>query len=390
MAGLPILNIIHENNNVYTKNICTLHDFHNNSLGEITEFPQVFHNLHPGIYNFYINGEGYAFDLFFDIDDFDKVVIENEYKAYFIYLDKTYPIILYKIENIISDISTYVHLGTSNDRLSFPNEKFGFIAYEGYSELSSQIEESASGKFANINAQTVGNYKNLYNQSQIYLYFNNSYNTSYINYSPLKNTLKNINNIYRDTLIINQAQNYTHAIYRVGSKILSGNENWKYLEDYSTDDSWLYYMKDKSVKIENSTNLLSTYFTVYTASEIISDNTKFGIALGNSEDFHGILLRIPKNPFDITSSLYENENGELVPDFLIPLKNYLTSLLQTGYPLQINYPLEEIKYVMVSIYSDNTNYLHTTYPINNSYTNITVSSYNNKNIIVSLGYKKLR
>lgn len=389
MAGLPIMNIIHENNNVNTKNICILHNFHNNNLGEITEFPQFFYNLHPGIYSFSINGESYAFDLFYNLDDYDKVVIENEYKAHFIYLDETYPIILYKIENILENISTYVQLGTSSDRLSFPNEIFGFIAYEGYSQLSSQIQENTSGKFANINAQTIGNYKNLYNETRLYLYYNNSYNTSVIDYT-LKNSIKSINNIYRDTLILNQAQNYTHVIYRVGSKILSGNENWTYLEDHSTDDSWLYYMKDKSMKIENSTNLLSTYFTVYTASEIISDNNKFGIALGDREEYQGILLRIPKIPFDIASSLYENEDGELVPDFLIPLKNYLTNLIQTEYPLKINFPLKEEKYVMMSIYTNNTNYLSTRYPTNNNYTNINVSGYSNKNIIISLGYKKLR
>jgi hypothetical protein len=388
MAGLPITNIIHEINNVNTKNVCVLHQFHDNNLGEITEFPQTFYNLAPGIYSFSINGIEYAFDLFYYIEDFDKLVIENEYKAYFIYLDKKYSIILYKIENKLNTLNTSIQLGTGNDRLLFPNEIFGFIAYEGYSQLSSEIQENTSGRFANINKYTIGNYKNLYNETKLYLYYNNSYNGSSIDY-PLKNSIKNINNVYRDTLILNQAQNYAHVIYRVGSKVLSGNENWVYLEDYSTDDSWLYYMKDKSMKIENSTNLLSTYFTVYTASEIISDNTKFGIALGNSKEYQGILLRIPKIPFDSNAILYENEDGELIPDLLILLKKYLINLLQTEYPLRINFPLKEEKYTMISI-DTGIRYLSTKYPTNNSYTNITVSSYNNKNIIVSLGYKKLR
>ena len=535
MNSLPITSIIHSNNHIKTNRVCKINKCHTNDKYSINKLViddnnRSFESLFPGIYYVILHGAKYYFDLYIDISNEGVLYIINEYKAYVIFNNEKYPIILYKYLNSdtnLSDIyavkpnndiipsSSYQKswVGTVNDlkndnyiiRNIFPynnkyfvnlyavkpnngiipsssdqitwignsedlkennqilkniypydinsnNEYESDIGLEHISCLNNTVNSSLDmilidgqtnrhvftidlsdiyavkpnngiipsssyqkswvgtvnylkndntiiyGLFARVNKFYIDEYGITSDNKiikNIYLYDENrienndpqpipditmpielrsisklSIGTSsdeieyYNDYLTLKNNIKSLPDGTKDTCILNIAQQQHHLIYRVGRKILTGNENWE-LINYN-NGYYLFWYYNSNIKLDNSSaNINCTHFNCVDHDTIIDINTtKPCIATGSGNN--GLFIKVP-------SSLINPDNT------VVSFKLWLVNELKSYHPVIVEYPLSSIKYVSILI--DKYDIIRTFYP--NTFIK-------NNNYNVSYFYKSVR
>lgn len=411
--GLPITHFIHSNNHTQTTRVCNINKKH--SVGQsiiknlyITGDSAEFSNLMPGIYTITINNIKYYFDLYVAVGLNDRLIIKNQYNAYVLILDKHYRINLYKqiatnttnnlvlsdtvnsyIDMIIIDGKTiqtpYLSNDIGDDYAVIPNNKIIPSSDFQSTQITNIAElEKENTIFYNLDYEYMGpctddideqyidsdtSDKSIYNPyiirsiSKFNILSRDETLLSNIDDKLeilLKNNIKSLPNGVKDTFILNAEQCQTHIIYRIGRRVLSGNENWIFKKEQSNDSSWLFWMPYEYVKLENaSNNIICSHFKATKASDILSINSDTStIASGYGDYGNGFFLRIP--------ALAHNEDET---DFTLVLKQWLFNQMKLGFPVIIEYPLQNFTYntVLIDEYHIKTFFPRTYIKINNTY-----------------------
>lgn len=164
----------------------------------------------------------------------------------------------------------------------------------------------------------------------------------------LKDYIKSLPNSICDTLILNAELYKYHLILKVGRKLFTGVEDWKYIK--SGEYSYLFFLKDSSVKLEDSNNnMISSHFATNRATTLISDtfDAANGIATSNNSTYsNGIFVRVPK---DLIDPYYKEES----------FKKWINDQLLAKTPFMIDYPLSSYVY---KTYLLDEYHIHTVYP----------------------------
>ena len=167
----------------------------------------------------------------------------------------------------------------------------------------------------------------------------------YNDYITLKNNIKSLPDGTKDTCILNIIQQQHHLIYRIGRKILTGNENWK-LINYS-NGYYLFWYYNTNIKLGNSNkNINCTHFRCVSCDTIIDTNTTTPCISTGSEDT-GLFIKV-------ASSLINPNN------IIISFKLWLVNELKSYHPVIVEYPLVSPKYVSILI--DNYDTVKAFYP----------------------------
>ena len=179
----------------------------------------------------------------------------------------------------------------------------------------------------------------------------------------LKNNLKSLPNGVCDTCILNSEFQYMHFIYNVGRRILTGTEEWEMIEELSSDEYYLFYLYDDSIKNTDDENaIICTKFTPCSYSEIIQVD-RSSISCGS--DNPGVYIKIPVEYIDSQNPLYG-------------FKQWLFKQIKLSSPVIIEYQYAEPKYITTQI---DEYHLKTYYP--STYVKL------NKEYNVSYFYKSL-
>lgn len=342
MNIIPITQIIHSINHTQTRRVCKIKDEHIMGELNIDQKNMKFNNLTPGIYCANFNGEKYYFDLYITISDIDSLHIVDKYNAYAIVSDKKYLIHFY--ESIDSE-ELYLD-NTVNDFISM-------LVIDGKT----------------IKVYKDDNYNEIRSVSNLKIYTNNidadEDSNNYLNII-LKNNIKSLPNGVVDTFILNSEQQQQHIIFRIGRKIFEGNENWKFIEDLSTEEYYVFYLSNKNVKLEDSNNNLNcSHFETTSYSDLIDiENKQNCICTSNNEEFgKGFYIKI-------SYSLLENILNDMnEKDFIIALRRWLYNEMISNRPFIVEYALEQNIYrtVYIDEYHIKTFYNKTYVKFNDDY-----------------------
>ena len=307
---LPLTSLLHANNHLRTQRVCTMASTHYANIpiiGDIANGNE-FSNLNPGIYGVTIDGDTYYFDLYIAVAPGEWLIIKNKYLAYAIVAAKRYPIILYKYKNTKEDRNAIRLYNTINEYLNM-------IIVDGASLKS-------SGSLTSISSLTIA--------------------TNSTNVAPeensiidLKNNIKSLPSGRNDLFILNAEQQQCHIVYNIARKVFSGGEDWQYVAEGSNSASYLFYLKDDNVIVDDTgNNILCSQLAARRGSKMIpatgdSLATANGIALGYLDNSRGFYVRL-------TKSLIEEDPDDMVRSF----RNKLVEMLVSGTPMIVEYALE--------------------------------------------------
>lgn len=177
----------------------------------------------------------------------------------------------------------------------------------------------------------------------------------------LKNNLKALPDGTKDTFILNSEQQKHHIIYRVGRRIMTGNELWFVANDYCTDDYYIFYTTENNAKDDNSkNNIVSTHFYAQKSSVIFNKElSDEGICIGYTEKYgRGFYVKISKNFFEFDS---DNPTQALI--------DYIKSEYDDEHPFIIEYALLTYKYrtILIDEYHAKTYFPRTLVRLNDFY-----------------------
>ena len=399
ITNLPLTHIIHNNNHTQTNRVCTINIRRHNAIYiefDSSSYRTVIHDIPPGFYYTIIDGIEYFFDLYVAVNRFESLIIYNPYRAYANVGGKHYPIILYR--NVITNNGNAITLeGTVNNKLdmividgktiTLPNKRADITEIMAAQPKNGIIESSTFqsewvGSLDDLEADNiiwndlelldVEYYKDISNSlrpfeirsiSGFKIITNNEYTEDENDYLDilLKNNIKSLPNGIKDTFILNMNQQQHHLIYRIGRKIFTGNEDWKFIEIGSNKDYYLFFLKDSNVKLVNSaTNMICSHFNCIQSASLINSSTKnAGICSSYDANMgNGFIIKIPK------LYLGTNINGA---NKVIKFKHWLSQELKNEDPFIIEYELNKPRYktVLLDEYHIDTYYPNTFIKVNN-------------------------
>ena len=410
---LPITNIIHNINHTQTKRVCMLHNNHKQSpvlvnTLNVTDSTHDFYNLVPGLYAAIINGIKYYFDLYVAVNDISPLTIKSPNNAYVFVGGKRYIINLYREINAQIDINDFVFNKTVNNHVEvmvidgrtvqipyyldniqdryavIPNngiipsstqqsiesmtleqlqqhnrilynldyEKFG--EYNGLVSLDSGIESDPGDK-------SVTNPYKIHSISKFTVISSNTPTSNNIdNYNTeisLQNNIKSLPNGIKDTFILNAEQFQAHVIYRIGRSYLTGGENYIFISDKSDNESWLFWMPNKNIKLNpNVGSVVCSHLKSKTPNDVI--NGGIGVSASTIQYGNGIFIRIPSI----------EEHGKHIIES-IAFMQWLQNQVTAGMPVTIEYQLASYKYktVLLDRYRPKTFYNKTYIRLDDNY-----------------------
>lgn len=400
MNCYPVIEFIHKTNYTHTTRVCNINNNHLANGYGINELKMnsngIFSDLNPGLYCIEIDGIVYYFDLYIPVDFEDTLCIKNPFNVYATFGYKKYPILLYKmvdnndnnnvsINNTVNDAfdmivingktstipSNYYNIQNlfaikpnNNTFLStrqLLNSKYNMDEISSSNTIINNIactnedyygESTSSNKPCDI--RSISGFKIITSKESI------NDEDNYLDIY-LKNNVKSLPNGIKDTFILNSELQEHHIVYRIGRKVFTGNEDWKFIEDNSTDDYYLYWLSDNNVLSEDSDNNLNcTHFENIQSSKLFEkDINKMGISTGFGDIFtNGFFIRVQKDIMEPDPN-----------DKEVTFKNWLRHQIESGIPLIVEYPLNSFKYktVLIDEYHINTYFNKTNIKINNDY-----------------------
>lgn len=399
ITNLPLTHIIHNNNHTQTNRVCTINIRRHNATYiefDTESYRTVVHDIKPGFYYTIIDGIEYFFDLYVAVNRFESLIIYNPYWAYAKVGGKYYPIILYR--NVITNNGNAITLeGTVNDKLdmividgktitlpskraditeimaaqpkdghikssTFQSEWVGSlndlktdnVIWDNLELLDMEYYEEMSNNLRPFEIRSISGFK---------IITNNEYTEDENDYLDilLKNNVKSLPNGTKDTFILNMNQQQHHLIYRVGRKIFTGNEDWKYIEIGSNEDYCLFFLQDNNVKLINSaTNMICSHFNCIQSASLINSTTKSaGVCSSYDTNMgNGFIIKIPK--IYLNASISE-------ADKVRSFKQWLLQELKNEDPFIIEYELDKPRYrtVLLDEYHVDTYYPNTFIKVNN-------------------------
>lgn len=410
---LPITNAIHNINHTQTKRVCMLHDNHKQSpvlvsTLNVTDSVHDFYNLIPGLYAVIINGIKYYFDLYVTINDISPLTIKSPNNAYVFVGGKRYIMNLYKEIDSQIDTNDFVFNNTVNNHIEvmvidgrtvqipyYPNDvqdRYAVIPYNGIIPSSAQqaIESMTLEQLQqhnrilyNLDYEKFGennglvslgggiefnpgdkNIDNPYDIRSISKFniissntptsnTSNNYNTEIL----LQNNIKSLPNGIKDTLILNTEQYQAHIAYRIGRSFLTGGENYIFISDKSDNNSWLFWMANKNIRISSDIgSIVCSHLKSKTPDSVI--NGEIGISVSTREYGNGAFIRIPSMEV----------HGEHIIESII-FKQWLQNQIDIKIPVVIEYQLSSYKYktVLLDRYRAKTFYNKTYVRLDDNY-----------------------
>lgn len=187
----------------------------------------------------------------------------------------------------------------------------------------------------------------------------------------LKNNIKKLPNGVVDMFIMDATRCNAYCLFNIGRLILTGNEDWKIIDELSTDNYTVFFYNFDLAKIQERdddysvvcSHFVTKPFSKFTNKQL--DTNSAYITLGDS-NYNGFLVSIPK-------SILEKD--------VIKFKNFLSTKFRIK-PIIIEYELKNVKTksVLLDEYHVKTYFPKTivSFNIGSSQTAILYKSINNR------------
>jgi hypothetical protein len=337
---ISALKLIHTTNHTQSNRFCNINNNHLDIIKPLDfKLGKRIYNLNAGLYSIVIDGVTYIIDVYFDLSNGDFFIIKNK-DCITLYMagSTPYPITPYKVNSIENNNTSLYNIESVNNHIDMIIVS-GDTKYTGEPSLDNP---ATINRIPSININTEHGSES----DSITI--------------PFKHTLGSLPNGAKDYTVINTDQLITHNIINTDKEVLSGGLNWKYMEEYSDTNYYVFFTEYPNIKnSNNSESIRCSHFKSVPYNELINFNTKKNcIATSSDDNTNGIWIKIATSVLDI--------HGD--KNIVDEMKRWIRIQAISINPIYIEYELTDTIYdtVLIDEYHVTTWYPNTKVTFNNN------------------------